>query len=196
LLTGYEGVDILHVGDSYRSGFSNMRSSDIMAQAINQTRRGRASIMTLYAPQRHDIVVQNTDGQFVAVIEIKNLKDLSRDTATNLRRNSMKYSLLPQTPYFLLLTQDQGFLWKESWIKGPETPPTYEFPMDKVVARYLKRTPSERLYEIELEFLALQWLNDLAGGKQKTNEEPEATLALAGFNEAIKEATVSIEVEE
>jgi hypothetical protein len=152
--------------------------------------------MALYAPQRHDIVVQNADGQFVAVIEIKNLKDLTRVTATNLRRNSMKYSLLPQTPYFLLLSQDRGFLWKEAWIKGPEAPPTYEFPMDKVVIRYLKRNPDERLYEIELEFLALQWLNDLADGKLNTYEEPEATLALAGFSQTIKEATVSVGVEE
>jgi hypothetical protein len=152
--------------------------------------------MTLYAPQRHDIVVQNADGQFVAVIEIKNMQDLSREMATTVRRNSMKYSLLPQTPYFLLLSQDRGFLWNEAWVKGPETPPTYEFPVDVVAARYLKREPNERLYEIELEFLVLQWLNDLADGKQKTNEEPEATLALAGFIEAIKEATVSIGTEE
>jgi len=152
--------------------------------------------MTLYAPQRHDIVVQNADGQFIAIIEVKNMQDLTRDAATSVRRNSMKYSLLPQTPYFLLLSQDRGFLWKEAWIKGPETPPTYAFPVDTVVTRYLKREPNERLYEIELEFLVLQWLNDLADGKQKTNEEPEATLALAGFIDAIKEANVSIGIEE
>src|SRR2546430_6555516 len=83
--------------------------------------------MTLYAPQRHDIVVQNADGQFIAIIEDKKMQDLTRDAATSVRRNSMKYSLLPQTPYFLLLAQDRGFLWKEAWIKGPETPPTYAF---------------------------------------------------------------------
>lgn len=152
--------------------------------------------MSLYTPGRHDIVIQDPDGQFVAVVEIKNRQNLSREIATVLRRNSMTYSLLPQTPYFLLLSQDKGFLWKDAWREGPEVPPTYEFPMDKVIARYVSKEPDDRLYNQELEFLALQWLTDLANGKQKTSEEPEKTLAVAGFNETIKEARVSISVEE
>jgi len=96
-----------------------------------------------------------------------------------------------ETNILLLLSQDVGFLWKSA--ASADTPPTYEFPMDKVVTRYLKREPGERLYGIELEFLVLQWLNDLASGKLKTIEEPEKTLALAGFNDSIKEATISIE---
>lgn len=147
--------------------------------------------MSLYAPHRHDIILQNPDGQFIAVIEVKNLPNLSRDVATMIRSNSMTYSLLPQTPFFLLLSQDKGFLWKEAWREGPETPPGYEFPMNHVVSRYLKREPEDRLYEIELEFLAMQWLRDMAAGKQKTIEEPEKTLALAGFNESIKDASIS-----
>jgi hypothetical protein len=57
----------------------------------------------------------------------------------------------------------------------------------------VKREPGERLYGIEIEYLALQWLSDLASGKLKTNEEPEKTLALAGFNDSIREATVTLE---
>lgn len=147
--------------------------------------------MSIYAPHRRDIILQNPDGQFIAVIEVKNLPDLSRDVATILRSNSMTYTLLPQTPYFLLLSQDKGFLWKEAWREGPETPPTYEFPMSQVIARYTSRDPEDRLYEIELEFLAMQWLKDIAAGKQKIVEEPEKTLALAGFDESIKDASIS-----
>ena len=149
--------------------------------------------MGLPSPDRPNLVVQNPDGEFVAVVEIKNLQNLSRETATHLRHNFMIYGLIPQAPYFLLLSQDRGFLWKDAWLAGPDTPPTYEFPMDKVVTRYLKREPGERLYKPELVLLILQWLSDLAQGKQRISEEPEKTLALAGFNETIKEATVTIE---
>ena len=76
--------------------------------------------MTLYPSDRSDILIQNPEGQFVAVVEVKNMRDLSRDTATVLRRNSMVYNLLPQTPYFLLLSQDSGFLWKDAWREGKE----------------------------------------------------------------------------
>src|SRR5712692_2078825 len=136
--------------------------------------------MALYAPHRHDIILQSPEGEFVAVIEIQNIQNLSRDKATVVRGGSMKYSLLPQTPYFLLLSQERGYLWEEAWRKGPEAPPSYEFPMDKIVTRYSNRTSGERLYDIELEFLALQWLNELADGKLETSEEPEKTLAQAG----------------
>lgn len=152
--------------------------------------------MSLYAPSRDDIVIQDPDRQFVAVVEIKNMQNLTRDIATAVRGNSMIYSLLPQTPYFLLLSQDKGFIWKEAWREGPETPPSYEFPMDAVVTRYLHRKPDDRLYNEELRYLVLQWLTDLADGKPQMSEEPEKTLALAGFDASIKEAYVSIRVEE
>ncbi len=84
--------------------------------------------MSQYAPHRHDIILQNPDGQFIAVIEVKNLPDLSRDVATILRSNSMTYTLLPQTPYFLLLSQDKGFLWKEAWRERPRNPSNLRVP--------------------------------------------------------------------
>lgn len=152
--------------------------------------------MSLYAPDRHDIVIQNPDGKFVAVIEVKSYKDLTRDVATELRRNLMFHTLLPQTPYFLLMSQDKGFLWEEAWRKGPESPPTYEFPMDNVITRYRKSKQGEKPFGRELESLALRWLNDLAKAQILTNEEPEKTLALAGFTNSVKEGTVMVEVSE
>ncbi len=71
----------------------------------------------------------------------------------------------------------------------------YEFPMDKVVARYSDRKPGQRLYEAELEVLVLRWLTNLATKPQKNIEEPERTLALSGFIESIKDASVLIEAE-
>lgn len=140
---------------------------------------------------RPDILIQSPEDLPIAVVEVKNRQDLTREVATALRRNIIIHSLLPQTPFFLLISQDVGFLWKSA--ASPDAPPAYEFPMGKVVSRYLNREPGERLYGIELEFLVLQWLNDLASGKLKTIEEPEKTLALAGFLESIRDATITIE---
>jgi hypothetical protein len=67
--------------------------------------------------------------------------------------------------------------------------------MDKVVARYSKREPGQRLYSTELELLVLHWLTNLSTKSQKVTEEPEKTLALSGFNDSIKEAMVLIEEE-
>jgi hypothetical protein len=144
---------------------------------------------------RPDILIKSPQGFPIAVVEVKNQQNLSRDVATKLRRDMVAHGFLPQIPYFLLTSQDVGFLWKEPKHVSFDAPPTYEFPMDKVVARYLKREPGQRLYGAELELVVLQWLTDLALGTQKVVEEPEKTLALSGFNESIKGATVLTEEE-
>jgi len=65
--------------------------------------------------------------------------------------------------------------------------------MNQVVSRYLpKMGVDERLRDTELELLVLQWLNDLIW-TQEVFEEPEKTLALSGFLEAIRGASVIAE---
>ncbi len=144
---------------------------------------------------RPDILVRNPEGDPIAVIEVENLKDLSRDEAIELRHNLIEYGIPSHVPYFLLLSQDVGFLWKGTYHESLDAPPAYEFPMDKVVTRYSNKNPGERLYGAELEVLVLQWLTNLAMKPQMNSEEPEKTLALSGFNESIKGATVLIEEE-
>lgn len=106
------------------------------------------------------------------------------------------HGLPSRVPYFLLLSQDVGYLWKEPKQGNADAPPTYEFPMSPIVTRYLRRDPNERLYGAELELLALQWLTDLTLKPERDTEEPEKTLARAGFNEAIRGATVLLEEEQ
>ncbi len=144
---------------------------------------------------RPDILIQSPEGYPIAVVEVKNQQNLTRDIATKLRRNMVAHGLLPQIPYFLLASQDVGFLWKEPKFVSYDTPPTYEFPMDKVINRYIKREPGQRLYGAELELIVLQWLTDLTQETQKNTEEPEKTLALSGFSKSIKGATVLAEDE-
>jgi hypothetical protein len=145
--------------------------------------------------RRADILVRDAQGQPMAIVEIRNRQNLSRDIATELRRNLAAYGVPVKVPYFLLLSQDVGFLWKEPNSENLDASPNYEFPMDKVVARYLKENSDQRLYGSILEVLVYHWLNDLATRPQNENEEPEKTLAEAGFNESIKGATVVAEDE-
>ncbi len=145
---------------------------------------------------RPDILIRDPDGFPIAVVEIKNRQNLSRDVATEMRRNMIAHGLPSRVPYFLLLSQDVGYLWKEPKQGNADAPPTYEFPMSPIVTRYLRRDPNERLYGAELELLALQWLTDLTLKPERDTEEPEKTLARAGFNEAIRGATVLLEEEQ
>jgi len=142
-----------------------------------------------------DILIRDDQGYPLAVVEIDNMQDLTRDEARELRHNLIDYGIPSRVPYFLILSQDVGFLWKESKPENLDTPPDYEFPMNNVMSRYWKRNPKERLYGVVFEYIVLQWLTDLAEKPQQETEEPETTLALTGLIESIRGATVLAEEE-
>jgi hypothetical protein len=149
--------------------------------------------MEMKASFQPDIVIENAEGQPIAVVEVQSRRNLSRDVATEIRRNLLSYGLPTQIPYFLLLSQDMGYLWKGSTQTDPNIAPSYEFPMNDVVARYSKRDPGQRLYETELSLLALQWLTNLSAKPQDATKEPEKTLVSAGFYDSIRDSMVLIE---
>lgn len=142
-----------------------------------------------------DMLIKDAKGNTIAVIEVQNIQDLSREEATQLRRNLADFGIPFQAPFYLLLSQDSGFLWKDSSYQNLDAPPMYEFPMDNVVARYSHRNAGERLYGAVFELLAFQWLNNLTSRPSETGKEPEKTLALSGFINAIQGADVLLEAE-
>ena len=79
------------------------------------------------AISRPDILIQSPQGNSIAVVEVKNRQNLSRDVATAFRRNMLVHGLLSQTPYFLLTSQDIGFLWKEAKEENLDAPQTMNF---------------------------------------------------------------------
>ncbi len=132
-----------------------------------------------------DLVIKNVEGKPIAVIEVQGRQDLTLDVAMEIRRNMLDSGLPAHIPYFLLLSQDHGFLWQDSQTGTSDVPPAYDFPMDKIISRYSNRNPEQRLFATELELLVLHWLTNLSSKPQKVMEEPEKTLAFSGFNASI-----------
>ena len=142
-----------------------------------------------------DILIRGADGKTLAVVEVKNIQNLSRDEAMQLRRNLTDFGIPFQAPFYLLLSQDMGFLWKDSSYDNLDEPPMYEFPMEDVVARYSHGNAGERLYGAVFEILALRWLINLASQPQTASQEPEKTLAQSVFLNAVQGADVLLEAE-
>lgn len=140
-----------------------------------------------------DILIQSSEGTYIAIVEVKNIKNLSPGEAVELRQNLIAYGLPYHVPFFFILSQDRGFLWKNSHDNQVVAAPSYDFPMENVVARYSNSVAGERLYGEVFEIIVFQWLTDLSLNPGLNTEEPEKTLALSGFNEAIKGATILLE---
>ena len=75
----------------------------------------------------------------------------------------MNYGFIANAPYFLMISQDIGFLWEDLESGITTSNPKLEFIMREVVSRYLPHLGEDRLSGSELEFLVIQWLMDLIG---------------------------------
>lgn len=142
---------------------------------------------------RPDILITGQEGIPIAAVEVKNRERTSPDVARVLRRNLIVHGYLPPTPYFLLVSQDVGYLWTNVKAEDTDVPPSYEFPMTNVILRYLRSQPLRRLSGNELELVILEWLIELTVDHREPREEPESTLATAGFDGAIKGGRVVAE---
>ncbi len=146
----------------------------------------------MLATTRVDIVACAADGLPVAVVEVKNRENLSPGVARALRRNLVVHGLSVNSPYFLLISQDFGFLWERRVADAADAPPTLRFAMDRVVDRYLPGlAQGERLQGSALELLVLQWLSDLSEGLAEPTGEPERSLVGVGLLDAIRGTRIS-----
>lgn len=121
--------------------------------------------LSLTGPVRSDIVVRAPDRRIIALVEVKSARDLRDEDVGYIRRSLMssarEYAL---APFFLLVTQDTGYVWDQQHSGVlPFAPATTTFSMAPVIARYLPwLSPSEQPGAPELELATAQWLGDIA----------------------------------
>lgn len=146
---------------------------------------------------RPDIVVTKPSGAPVALIQLWNPITLSRKDAIDYRDRTYHHGWDDwRVSFFLLLSQDVGFVWDEgAQAKGAS--PTLEFSMAPVIKRYLPHHDGrERLLGFSLDMLVNSWLNELAGAFRDVCDEPETSLAATGFIEKIQGGYIRIDDEE
>jgi hypothetical protein len=64
---------------------------------------------------RPDLVIKNTEGMPIAIIKVVSWQNLTEDVAMEMKRNMVEDGLPIITSYFLLLSQDIGYLWTKSY---------------------------------------------------------------------------------
>jgi hypothetical protein len=143
-------------------------------------------------PHEADLLVSDKTGKPVVMIELKNRQDMTRNVAVHLRRNLAAHDALGSVPYFLLLSQDAGYLWKNSPASDLLALPSAEFPMRAVVERYSPHTDgSRRLGGSEFSALVFRWLQSLTQPSNGIQDAAETTLKEAGVLEAMRGGSVA-----
>lgn len=114
--------------------------------------------------QTPDLVVTDRKQWPMMVIEVQNPKQFDRDYAIDFRRNVLPaLAIAERVPYFLLVSQDRGYLWKANDKAGLESPPSLEFDMKPVVKHFLTRFMrggTKRLPPDVLAYYVALWIDE------------------------------------
>lgn len=147
---------------------------------------------TVRKPYRADIVVRAQDGRVIALVEVRNSMNLSSDTAVAFRRDLLADHLLDESlPFFLIASQDWGYIWDRSARDQPFATPAKQFPLQAVASHYLPWfDPQLRLSSQELEIALARWLSDIAERRVDRPKNADRFFDDTGFLDAIGGATV------
>lgn len=143
-----------------------------------------------------DIIVYSKDEKVQLVIEVKNKSGATSEWAANTRRNLLVHAVVQPSPFFLLVSPDRLYLWKNA-TSMEAAPPDYEAKTGEVLSRYTE--PSNLnladISEYSLEMLVISWLNDLT--RPESTREVNGTkfdwVYESGLYEAIKDGSVMTE---
>ena len=114
-----------------------------------------------------DFEVTGRPGNTVALIDVRNIPSLTLSSAAELRRALLEDDGDRTIPaFFLIVSQDKGFLWEPEQPESNNAEPAAVFPMREVLREYLTDgLLNQHLRGAELEIAVSQWLSDITNGR-------------------------------
>jgi hypothetical protein len=144
-----------------------------------------------------DLALYDRDGRLIAVAEVKNKQGTSREWAAKFRRNMLVHGGYSQADFFLLVTPDRLYIWKNAGITPTLVQPTYELDAQPLFAPYFERAgvnPSD-ISGQAFELVVAAWLGDLVRSEEQrvalTNGQ--RVLAESGFLTAVRDGRIAYE---
>ena len=144
-----------------------------------------------------DIALYDRGGRLTAVAVITNRYGTSREWAAQTRRNILAHGSSCNVDYFLLVTLDRLYLWKDAGTDPVRIPPTFEAVTHSEFAPYFKKAGLDPRHVSghAFELLVSAWLGDVIrpeGTPEKFGGD-RSWLAKSGFHTAIKDGRIEFE---
>jgi len=145
-----------------------------------------------------DLALYDRNGQLTAIAEVKNKLGTSREWATQLRRNILAHSENYNAGFFLLVTPDRLYLWKNAGTTALFIQPHYEINAEPIFAPYFERAGIDprNVSAHAFELVVGAWLSDLvrAGEVPEQVANGQKWLVESGFLTAVKDGRLAYEV--
>ncbi len=144
-----------------------------------------------------DLALYDRSGRLTAIAEIKNKRGTSGGWAAQTRRNMLAHGGSFRADFFLLVTPDRFYLWKNAGIDPEPVPPTYEADAQPEFAPYFESAGVDplRISGHAFELLVAAWLGDVIRSDGRTEEiaEDRSWLADSGFENAARNGRIEYE---
>ena len=144
-----------------------------------------------------DLALYDRDGRLTAVAEIKNKRGTSREWAAKFRCNVLDHGGCYRADFFLVITPDRLYIWKNAGATSTLVQPTYELDAQPLFAHYFER-PGVNPNDISgqaFELVVAAWLEDLVRSEEQraalANGQRE--LAESGFLTAVRGGRIAYE---
>ncbi len=141
-----------------------------------------------------DLALYDRSGRLTAVAEIKNKLGTSREWAAQTRRNILAHGESYSADFFLLVTPDRLYLWKEAGADPVRVLPTFEADIQEEFVPYFESAGVNPLHVSghAFELLVAAWLGDITRSATTTEDlsDDQSWLAKSGFRAAIRDGRI------
>lgn len=145
-----------------------------------------------------DIVLYDKYGQLTAVAEVKNKAGTSSDWAAGLRHNILAHGDMEPVRFFLLVTPDKLYLWRNARPGQADVLPEFELDAQPIFEPYFKRAGVSRddASSNALELVVASWLSDVIRAADHPDAllEGQDWLTGTGLLDALKNGRIEYEV--
>jgi hypothetical protein len=141
-----------------------------------------------------DFIVESPEYTIQLAAEAKALRNLTSGDAAQLRRNLLAHGTAPPANFFLLLSPEHFYLWKDG--KTVDVlPPDYTIEAPPILQRKTGEVPVARLTSISFEMVAFSWLDEVihCPTKDQAAEIAGTWIVESGLYDAIRNGVLKTE---
>lgn len=146
---------------------------------------------------RADLALYNPGGRLTALAEVKRKLGTSGEWAARTRRNILAHGGFGDTEYFLLVTPDRLYLWKDAGTDPAEVLPDYEADAGATFAPYFESVGVDphAVSGQAFELVVASWLGDVIRSAKASGGQVDdrSWLARSGFRAAVRGGRIAYE---
>ncbi len=146
---------------------------------------------------RADLALYSSHSRLIAIVEIKSKIGTSLTWAAMTRRNILAHGDIDGVDFFLLVTPDRLYMWKDAGTKPVPVPPTHKADTTAEFAPYFESSgvSPESVSGHAFELVVGAWLGDVMRSARRANENTDTLRRLveSGLLTAVKDGHLEYE---